>query len=312
MTGERRGDSPPGPPSALETLYSQKDVARLTGATLDQLRRWNRTGLLPARSQESGGLWYAFPDVVAARTAIDLIGQGVTARQVREAVETVRDWRPDLAHPLAALRLFSDRGKLVLRLEGDLVEPRSGQLMLDLPVAPLIQAAGKVIAVRPVAKVEPAREPVDAEGWLEAGLRAEECGDPEAAERAYRKALACDPTYPGALLNLGNLIYARGKTRPACELYRAATRAAPDYPQAWYNLANALDDLGHADAAVRAYATALELDPGYADAHFNLALLWEKQGQREQAGVHWRAYLQLDPDSPSASVARRFLQAPQP
>lgn len=311
MTGARDDGSDPRDtrPEALATLYALRDLVRLTGASADQLRRWHRSGLLPARSEQDG-LWYAFPDVVAARTAIDLINKGVTTRQVREAVEAVRAWRPDVAQPLASLRVVSDHGRLMVRIDEALVEPRSGQAMLDLPMGPLLEAAGEVVRVRPPKPAPaPSEEPQDADGWLRSGLDAEGAGDPEAAEMAYRRALSIEPTHPGALLNLGNLVYARGKLRPACELYRAATRAAPDYPQAWYNLANVLDDLGHPDAAARAYETAIELQPDYADAHFNLALLWEKNGQRTRARTHWQAYLALDPDHPSAAIARRFLES---
>ena len=295
-------------PEAAGALFALPELVRLTGATARQLRAWHKSGLLPARST-NGGLFYGFQDVAAARTAVDLINRdGVTTRQVREAVEAVRGWRPDVAHPLSALRVVNDHGALVVRLDETLIEPRSGQAVLDLPMGPLYEAAGEVVRMRPKPAVpDPADEPQDADGWLRSGLDAEGRGDPEAAEMAYRRALSIEPTHPGALLNLGNLVYARGKLRPACELYRAATRAAPDYPQAWYNLANVLDDLGHPDAAARAYETAIELDPHYADAHFNLALLWEKQGQRRQARVHWEAYLDLDPEHPSAAIARKFL-----
>jgi len=306
MTADR--DERPGDrnrPDALETLYALRDVARLTGASIEQLRRWHKSGLLPARTEDE--LRYGFPDVVAARTAIDLINKGVTTRQVREAVEKVRAWRPDLNQPLASLRVVSDHGRLMVRIDEALVEPRSGQAVLDLPMEALLEAAGEVISVRPPKTPTVEDEPQDADGWLRSGLDAESGGDPETAEMAYRRALSIEPTHPGALLNLGNLVYSRGKLRPACELYRAATRAAPDYPQAWYNLANVLDDLGHPDASARAYETALELDPSYADAHFNIALLWEKQGHRARARDHWQAYLDLDPDHPSASIARRFL-----
>ncbi len=305
----RDDDPDAGRPQAAGALYALPELVRLTGATARQLRSWHKSGLLPARS-DNGGLFYGFQDVAAARTAIDLINKGVTTRQVREAVEAVRAWRPDVAHPLSALRVVSDHGTLVVRLDETLLEPRSGQAVLDLPMGPLYEAAGEVVRMRPKPPApDPADEPQDADGWLRAGLDAERGDDPETAEMAYRRALSIEPTHPGALLNLGNLVYARGKLRPACELYRAATRAAPDYPQAWYNLANVLDDLGHPDAAARAYETAIELDPAYADAHFNLALLWEKQGQRRQARVHWEAYLGLDPEHPSASIARRFLES---
>lgn len=307
MSQKSDGAPSPNRVRASEAMYSTKDVARLTGLRPARLRRWHRSGLLRARVRNKAGLWYAFPDVVAARTAKGLIDKGVKPKRVREAVEAIRAWRPEMGQPLAALRVFSEAGRLVVRLEEQLVEPTSGQLVFDLPVSPIREAAGEVVRVAPKGHKALPRTAAD---WIDAGCDAESAGDPDTAEAAYRRALALEPTHVGALLNLGNLVYARGKIRPASELYRAATRSDPTYAPAWYNLANTLDDLDHPDAASRAYLTALELDPEYADAHFNLALLYEKGGLRARARPHWSAYLRLAPDGPSSGLARQFLETP--
>jgi tetratricopeptide (TPR) repeat protein len=293
-------------PAATETLYAVQDVARLTGARVEQLRRWAKSGLLPPRRRDGSSLWYGFPDLIAARTAVDLIDRGVTTRQVREAVEVVRAWRPDLSQPLASLRVYSDHGRLVVRLDDALVEPRSGQAVLALPLGELAEAAQRV---GEVVSVEPAARPLDAEGWVARGLDAEVEEDLDEAAACYARALDLEPEHPGALLNLGNVAYQSGQLREACEHYRAATQADPDYAEGWYNLANVLDDLGHLDAAARCYDTALDLAPDFADAHFNLALLWEKSGARERARTHWARFLELVSEGDSADLARSFLAA---
>lgn len=287
-------------------LYTVQQVARLSSASVDQLRRWDRSGLLPATRAVETRPAYNFQDVIAARAAVRLIAKGVTTRQLREAVEALRALRPEAEHPLSELRLFEEAGEVVVRLEDTLVETRSGQTLLELSVGTLAEAAaqlgGEVLRVQ-------AQEaaPRDAQGWLEWGLAAEETGDDETAEARYRTALELEPDHAGALLNLGNVSYQRGAVRGACELYRSATRSEPDYAEAWYNLANALDDLGHVDSAVQAYETAIRLEPELGDAHFNLALLWEKLGQRDRARAHWERYVLLDGESDSARIARRFL-----
>ncbi len=287
-------------------LYTLQQVARLSSASIDQLRRWDRSGLLPATRVDETRPAYSFQDVIAARAAVALIAKGVTTRQVREAVEALRALRPDAGHPLAELRLFEEAGEVVVRLEDTLVETRSGQALLELSVDTIAEAAaelGSNVLRVPLREVDPR----DAQGWLEWGLAAEESGDDETAETRYRKALELEPDHAGALLNLGNVSYQRGAVRRACELYRAATRSEPDYAEAWYNLANALDDLGHVDSAVQAYETAIRLEPELGDAHFNLALLWEKLGQRDRARSHWERYVLLDGESDSARIAQRFL-----
>ncbi len=307
----RKASKDAATPTSNETLYSLREVSRLTGAGVPQLRRWNRSGLLSARHRTAAGLWYTFADIVAARTAMGLVNNGVPTRQVREAVESIRRWDPELTQPLASVRVVSEAGKIAVRFEENLVEPKSGQLLMDLSVQPLVEAMGEVVHVGAPAEESPSEHHDEnhAEVWLQAGLAAEQRDEAQIAIDAYRRALSFNPSHPGALLNLGNLLFAEGKIRAACELYRAATRAAPTYPEAWYNLANVLDELGHVDAAVSAYEAAIDLEPEYADAHFNLGLLWEKQSCRDRAQAHWQAYLKLEPDSASAEIAQSFLQS---
>ena len=242
-----------------------------------------------------------------------LLKQGVRTQQVRKAVEGIRTANPDLGQPLANVRIYQSGGQLVVRLDEGLVEPDSGQLVLALDGHSGKKAAGQIVkadVLQPENRVSDAR--LSAEEWMRAGIEAEAAGQFEEAEKAYRQCLSLEPSFSGALLNLGNILYTKGRLRAACELYRAATRIADHYPEAWYNLANALDDLGELDEATGAYSKALAIDPDYADAHFNLALLLEKKGQRRIAAAHWRAYLNLEPDAPSAQIAQDFLAGPFP
>lgn len=291
-----------------QAAFSPHQVARLTGASSAQLRRWDRSGLLPADRDGEGRPRYRFSDIIAARTAIDLRGQGLTTRQVREAVEAVRQWHPDVDQPLAALRIFADGPRVVVRVDEQLVEAGSGQLLLDLAVDRLA-AAASAMQGEVVDDVAWQPTPVDAEAWVTAGVDAEAQGaDGQLrAERCYRRALELDPDHPGALINLGNIEYERDHRQAAQALYQRATAVAPDFPDAWYNLANVLDDLGAADAAVQAYERALKCAPAFADAHFNLALLWEKMGRRRRARPHWQRFLMLLPESEAAGLARRFI-----
>lgn len=294
--------------AGADVLYSLSQVARLTGIRPDQLRRWHHSGLLPARELDDGHRGYSFPDVIAARTASGLIEQGVTTRRVREAVEAVRAWdldaRAQARHPLASLRVYAEAGRLVVKLDDALVEPDSGQLLLDLPVGEVQRCdepSAEIIAV-------PIPSPVDdADAWVRRGMNAEKDGRPDEARHLYERALERQAEHPGALVNLGNMLYVRGQVEEAAAHYRRATGSAPEYSDAWYNLANVLDDMGAPDAAVQAYERALDIEPDYADAHFNLALLWEKMGQRSAARGHWSRYLRLEPQGASAAIARRFL-----
>ncbi len=290
------------PPLGEATPYGVRDLVRLTGAPEAQLRRWHRSGLLPATRVDSA-LRYRFADVIAARTARALLAQGLTTRRVREAVEAVRAWRPDVPHPLASLRVFAEGGHLLVRIDDQVMVGHSGQLLLDLPLAEELPPA----VLAPVQALG-TDVPRDADGWVDWARAAELSGEPSAvALGRYAQALQLDPAHPGALIGAGNVAFVDGRLEDAQGLYERATRAAAQHPHPWYNLANVLDERGQVDAAASAYAAALGRDPDFVDAHFNLALLWEKHGQRGRAAPHWTRVVELDPGSDAEALARRFL-----
>ena len=290
-------------PNASERGFGTREVERLTGVKPQTLRRWHRTGLLAAQKIR-GRLAYNFSDVVAVRAAKTLIDDGFSSRDVKRSVAAIRNWRPDVAQPLAAVRVQIQGRKLLISMDGQSVEAESGQVLLDLDQSatappPALQAC------RPKDEDNPFESAAEA---FEAGQMAEAEGQPDIAERHYRTAIRLEPDHAWAICSLGNLVYNRGDLTTACELYKVATQARPLMPQAWYNLANTLDELGQLEAAVTAYSESLRLDPDYSDAHFNAGLAWEKLGEREQARTHWEAFLRLAPKQhPSRLTALAFL-----
>lgn len=296
---------------AAPAPYGLREVARLSGASEAQLRRWARNGLLPGQIGPDGSVGYRFADVIAARAACALIDQGAPVRAVRQAVDALRAWRPEVAHPLAALKVQVEAGRVLVRLEQGLMESQTGQLLLALSAegaaetgdAPAPAATAAVVHRLGVAT------PVDADGWLQWAEDGRASGvDPAVIRSRYGEALALDPEHPGALIGLGNLAHEAGDLESARTWYARATHAAPAHPHPWYNLANTLDDLGAVDAAAQAYETALALDPEHVDAHFNLALLWEKVGIRARALAHWQRVLALSADTEARSLALRFAE----
>jgi tetratricopeptide (TPR) repeat protein len=128
------------------------------------------------------------------------------------------------------------------------------------------------------------------------------------AEALYRRALEADPYLVAALINLGNLHYARNRLTEALALYEQAIALSPDYFEAHYNRANVLHDAGRFAQASESYAAALELDPSHADAHFYLAVTLEKLERSAEARPYWEAYRRLAPTGAWAELAKEFTE----
>ena len=115
------------------------------------------------------------------------------------------------------------------------------------------------------------------------------------------------PFAPGALVNMGTILFRQNKYRKAKELYARAVEADPAYPLAHFNLGNLADELGESEDARKHYLEAIRLNPRYADAYFNLALLSERTSDILRAIGYWSTYLKLDATSSWARAARKQL-----
>src|ERR1700720_1898312 len=85
----------------------------------------------------------------------------------------------------------------------------------------------------------------------------------EAADH-YRHALAVNPRFPEALMNLAIVLQHRGEFAEAVAHYRRALELRPHYPAADFNLGNALLERGNLKEALARYQHALALTAGVA------------------------------------------------
>lgn len=239
---------------------------------------------------------FSFRDVVLLRTAHELRAARIPQRRLMQSLRRLRERLPQEL-PLSGLRIRAVGNDVVVREGGAHWEARSGQLLLDLEVAP--SPAGSVAFFRVPDEDAPAAAegtaagaPTTAQGWFERGQRLEGT-DPEQARAAYRRALAIDPRHEHAYVDLGAMLCEAGRCDEALTLYEQALRHCPDSALVHFNRAIALEDNGRLADALEAYRRCLTLDPGCADAHFNAARLHEQLGQAQQALRHYSAYRRL-------------------
>jgi len=195
--------------------------------------------------------------------------------------------RPELWLELARLLLK-------LRREGE-VEPL---LQTALAVHPdhvgLREAQAELyLRGRQYAKALPAyarlhaSNPNDRATLLHYGFCLEHCGDVEQAVMRYREALALDPEFLEAHVDIAGVLWRLGDFDGALVHARKAVELAPEHAHAVRILGTALFNLNRLEEAKVQLRKALELSPGFALAELDLAFALLLGGEMEEG---WRMY----------------------
>jgi tetratricopeptide (TPR) repeat protein len=268
--------SEPNDPSARDVL------ARYPGLRDDHLRYLEQWGLVRPTKRRGAPRTYGFADLAVIRQTSAAIADGRSFRAIVRQLEAER------------------HGQLAFDFRLDAQPAR----VLTLPARERSAPASGGQDAQAAADISQA-EALFAEA---SALDAEEDGASERAADLYRRALVIDPLLVAALINLGNLHYARGHLPEALALYEQATGLAPDFFEAHYNRANVLHDVGRYEDACEAYREALTIEPSHADGHFYLAVTLEKLGASAEARPHWQVYRTLAPQGAWAELAREFME----
>ena len=112
-------------------------------------------------------------------------------------------------------------------------------------------------------------------------------GKVDAAEAAYRKAIAVNPRHAEALNNLGELLERQRKIEAALDSYRRAADSRPLFRLARLNVGRMLMGLGKADAAVVELEKIVEPRDAEAPRYmFALGVAYVRSGRKED-GIKW-------------------------
>lgn len=282
--------------------YTRDEVCRLLGVAPSVLEGWESRGLLLRQDE------YLFRDLIALRTLQELRRKRFSPDRVGKAIASLRDRLSHIRNPLTELKILTDGRRLMVSVEGQRMEPISGQLLLDFDRAELnrlLQFPAK--SAERESRSETLRKS-ESQRWFDKGLELENSASPpEQILTAYRRAIEMDETNWAAHVNLGTTYFHLKKWAEAETHYQKALEVNPRYALAHFNLANLHDERGNWESALEHYLMALQVQPEYADAHYNIALLYQTHGERLKAVRHWKAYLKLDPTGYWAGIARREL-----
>ncbi|MCG6986888.1 MAG: tetratricopeptide repeat protein [Gemmatimonadetes bacterium] len=276
------------------TGYTTHEVSEVLGLPTSTILSWTRAGLLTPARGPRGAYYFSFTDVAVLRSARELLRADVPARRVRQTLEKLREQLPN-GRALSAVHLSASGSRILVRDEGRVWDPGSGQMLMDLEAA---EGGPEPSAAAPSAEpLAPAPAPdappsPTAEEWYDAGVDLEG-SDPRRAREAYGRALELDPRHAEAHLNLGRLLHEAGDLDKAEAHYRAALEADPGSARASFNLGVVLEDRGREADALEAYELALRLDPELGVAHFNASRLCEARGRETEALGHLAAYRRI-------------------
>jgi tetratricopeptide (TPR) repeat protein len=264
--------------------YGVRDVEKLLRLPRSTIRALIEDGFVaPARGPRNAWL-FSFQDLIVLRTVRALADANVPRKRITRSVRELRRHLPD-SMPLSGLSICAVADRVVVREGASRWQADSGQYLLAFEGDP---ADGSLNVIeRKVADDAPS-----AQDWFDRGAALEN-EDTEAAIRAYERAVAADPAFLEACLNLGWLLHEAGRLAQAERVYRDALSTAGRDPALLYNLGVLFHDMERKDEAMEAYEAALRGNPGLADCHYNLALLCEELDRPREAIRHMAHYRRL-------------------
>jgi len=115
--------------------FTALQASRFTGTTGNQLRYWDKIGLVKPAVQATGGRpgvrrLYSFRDLIALKVVKSLLDGGMSLQRVRRAYNYLRD-NAQLDEQLSSVKLVTD-GKSIFKIcrdEGDILDAlRQGQM----------------------------------------------------------------------------------------------------------------------------------------------------------------------------------------
>src|SRR4051794_37759215 len=167
--------------------YGAREVARLLGLSVGQVRAYVRSGFLSPSRGRRGELRFSFQDLVLLRTAKGLVSARIQPRRVRSALRKLKDQLP-AGRPLRSVHIRAEGDRIVVEDGRATFCPESGQTLFDF---------GSEELARKVAPLQLRARGGDAADFYERGCDLEESA-PDEAREAYRKALELDPRHADA------------------------------------------------------------------------------------------------------------------
>ncbi|HED12672.1 MAG TPA: sulfotransferase family protein [Gammaproteobacteria bacterium] len=152
-----------------------------------------------------------------------------------------------------------------------------------------------------------AADPSQAETHYLLGNALREAGRPNDALNAYRALLALQPGHLMGANNLGALLLHLGNAPAALELLLRTVKMFPDAAQIRVNLANTYNALGLLDKAIEQARMALDIKSDFFDAYCILGSALQRLGQLDEALENYSIAAALRPGDINVQLGRAHL-----
>ena len=117
--------------------------------TRRQLTYWRKTGLVVPNQLTSGGhARYAFTDLIALKTAKQLVNAGISVQRIRTSISSLLRILPALQQPLIELSIVATGDVILVFHQGSVFEALTGQEWI-LPVVELQQQLDQLSSTEP-------------------------------------------------------------------------------------------------------------------------------------------------------------------
>jgi hypothetical protein len=188
--------------------YGVRDVERLLRLPRSTIRSLIAAGFVAPARGPRGACLFSFQDLIVLLTAQALADAKVPQRRITKSVRELRRHLPD-AMPLSGLSIAAEGDRVVVREGGSRWQAESGQYLLEFGGDP---ADGRLRVIERTQVVEPSSG--SGREWFDKAV-ALEAVDIEAALKAYAQAVAADPAFVDARINLGARTTPSASPRPS-------------------------------------------------------------------------------------------------
>ena len=287
----------------IQRSYTPAMLSRLLDVPVGMIRRWSRIGLIRPVRRVCRLPYFDFREVASAQRLAKLLDEGVRPEVLERSLAELSHTMVGTDRSLAQLNLLVQDEKVLLRDSHGVLNPRTGQRLLDFDSMPQPTQLSLVTAddtqdegksPHPLATVpaEPDDESDDdelpvsisieegrmrledrgmsdwsADDWFHEGCRLSEEGAFESAENAFRNCLS--------LLASDHALLRAPAGFPSSD-----QSIFPDPADVHFHLADALYRAGKTDAAIERYHCAIEFAPDFIEAWTQLGCLQTERG-------HW-------------------------